>query len=93
MTTPNKIMEYNNHPEFVGIENLKLKQKWQLDKFESWASKNEWMQIHYNHYDWWMFPVNQPSSYGFKWTIYDGEVEQLKQDEVYMNNYIRGSSC
>lgn len=83
-------MKYNTNAEFVGIEQIKAKQKWQLDLFEEWASKDEWMQFHYSHYDWWMFPINRASGYGFIWTVYEGDIFELKQDEVYITNYIRG---
>ena len=83
-------MRYNTKPEFVGIKQIKAKQKSQLDQFEAWVSQNEWMQIHSSHYDWWMFPINKPSGHGFKWTVYEGEIFELKQDEVYLRNYIRG---
>lgn len=83
-------MKYNNDPEFVGREQIKAKQKWQLDLFEEWASKDQWMQFHYSHYDWWMFPVNRRSSYGLTWTVYEGDIFELKQDAVYISNYLRG---
>jgi hypothetical protein len=83
-------MEHNRHREFVGLETIKEKQKWQLDLFKSWADKNQWREIHAAHYDWWMFPIDQESSYGFAWTVYDGDVVELKQDDQYIQNYLQG---
>jgi hypothetical protein len=83
-------MQYNTSSEFFGVEQIKVKQKWQLDLFEEWASKDQWMKFHSSHYDWWMFPINSPSGYGFAWTVYEGDIFELKKDEVYIRNYIRG---
>src|SRR5687767_12579928 len=83
-------MERNRHPEFVGLEKIKEKQKWQLDQFEAWAAMNQWSELHAAHYDWWMFPIDQPSSYGFAWTVYEGDVLELKRDDQYLQNYLQG---
>ncbi len=81
-------MKYNS--KFVGLSQLKLKHKSQLDEFELWAAQDEWMNFHHSHYDWWMFPINKGSSYGLKWTVYEGEIFELKQDEAFIKDYIRG---
>jgi hypothetical protein len=83
-------MECNSHPEFVGLEKIKAKQKWQLDLFKTWAAKNQWSEIHAAHYDWWMFPIDEQSSYGFAWTVYEGDVLELKKDSQYTRNYLQG---
>src|SRR5437016_1421392 len=85
-------MKHNTSPQFVGIEQVKAKQKWQLDLFEEWASKGQWSQFHEAHYDWWMFPIDASSrAYGLAYTVYDGDVADLKQDEVFIGNYLRGA--
>jgi hypothetical protein len=38
-------MEHNTHREFVGLETIKEKQKWQLDLFKSWADKNQCLNL------------------------------------------------
>ncbi|MBV9928158.1 MAG: hypothetical protein JOZ96_24275 [Acidobacteria bacterium] len=83
-------MKRNTHPEFVGLEKLKEKQKWQLGLFQAWAANRQWREIHAAHYDWWMFPIDQESSYGFAWTVYEGDVRELKADGQYMRNYLQG---
>lgn len=83
-------MKRNTHPEFVGLENIKEKQKWQLGLFRAWAANQQWREIHAAHYDWWMFPIDQQSSYGFAWTVYDGDVRELKKDDQYIQNYLQG---
>ena len=83
-------MKRNTEQDFAGIEKIKEKQAWQLAQFEEWAARNDWQRFHETHYDWWMFPVDQPSSYGFTWVVYDYEVNELKKDPVYVKNYLRG---
>ena len=83
-------MERNTHPEFVGLQKIKEKQKWQLDLFQAWAAENQWREIHAAHYDWWMFPIDQRSSFGFAWTVYEGDVFELKKDDQYIRNYLQG---
>jgi len=55
-----------------------------------WASRNEWIEFHLGHYDWWMFPIDEPSSFGYAWVVSEGDVQELKQDPKYLTNYLRG---
>lgn len=80
----------NTHSEFVGIEQLVKKHSLQLQLFEEWAKKSDWGEFHQAHYDWWMFPIDKPSSLGFAYTIYDAEVKELLSNSKFMKNYIRG---
>jgi len=84
-------MKRNTNPEFVGLQRIKDKQREQLELFEEWASKNQWINFHESHYDWWMFPIDDPSSYGYAWTVYEGDVQELKKDGNYIRNYLRGA--
>ena len=73
------------------VERIKKKQFEQLKNFEKWAQANTWDFIHKAHYDWWMFPVERPSSgYGIQYVVGKGEVEAFKADATFMNNYRRG---
>jgi len=83
-------MQYNHDPSFVGLTRLKEAHKAQIDEFEIWAAANEWMNFHHAHYDWWTFPINLKSSYGLKWTVFDGEIAELKQDAAFIRRYLRG---
>jgi hypothetical protein len=83
-------MKYNTSSEFAGINSLKKKHKWQIDQFESWAKRNEWINFHQSHYDWWVFPISRKSSFGYKWTVLEGEIFELKKDEHFIMNYLRG---
>lgn len=83
-------MKRNEHPDFAGVEQVKQKQAWQLEQFEHWAATGNWNGFHVNHYDWWMFPYDEPSSKGFQWVVYEAEVHELNQDPEYVKNYLRG---
>ena len=44
---------------------IKQKCKEQNIKFKIWFNKKSWDVFHSSHYDWWAFPIDQPSgSYG-----------------------------
>jgi hypothetical protein len=45
-------MKSNTDASFVGLDELKRKQKRQLDDFERWAASGYWQAFHENHYDW-----------------------------------------
>lgn len=84
-------MKHNIDPEFVGLDRIRSRQKEQLVLFERWASKNQWSNFHSGHYDWWMFPIDEPSSYGYAWTVYEGDIAELKRDREYITGYLRGA--
>jgi hypothetical protein len=83
-------MKRNTNSEFVGLDQLKARHRLQLDDFRSWAAAGSWWQFHHAHYDWWMFPIDQPSSYKYAWTVYAGDVAVLKQDAAYIDGYLEG---
>jgi hypothetical protein len=83
-------MKRNTDPAFVGIQALKDKQRQQLAIFQQAASHGDWMAIHHDHYDWWMFPIDEPSSYGVAWTVYEGDIDELKRDADYVTRYLLG---
>ena len=84
------IMKRNTNPEFAGLQKIKDQQREQLELFEEWASKNQWGKFHLSHYDWWMFPIDEPSSYRYMYVVYEGDIEELKKDSEYIRNYLRG---
>jgi hypothetical protein len=83
-------MKTNINPDFVGIEELKRKHSAQLALFEQWAASGNWSAFHRSHYDWWMFPYDKSSVYGKAYTVYEAEVLELKNDELFVKNYLRG---
>jgi len=80
----------NNHSDFIGLEALKKAQANQLSQFEEWALKKDWQKFHVSHFDWWMFPFSKPSQFGYTYTVYESEVQALKQDPEFIKNYLRG---
>ncbi len=80
----------NINSSFVGIAELKRRQAEQLAAFERWAARGEWQAIHNAHYDWWMFPIDEDSQHGARYTVYAGDIAELKQDPAYVRNYLRG---
>jgi hypothetical protein len=83
-------MKRNTDPTFVGIQALKDKQRQQLQKFQQAAACGDWMAIHEDHYDWWMFPIDERSMHGLAWTVYEGEVGELRRDGDYLDRYLLG---
>lgn len=80
----------NTHNEFIGIDELKKQHNKQICLFEEWAVNREWLSFHKSHYDWWAFPFDKPSSYAFAYTIYDEEVNKLKEDKFFIEKYLKG---
>jgi hypothetical protein len=85
-------MKRNVDPKFVGLDALKAKQAETLESFRRCSEDGNWFGIHRTHYDWWMFPVDEPSSYGLMYTVYEGDVAELKEDASYIERYLEGAS-
>ena len=83
-------MKYNLDPSFVGIEKLVQTHAAQIAEFEAWAASGDWERFHDSHYDWWVFPVDRSSSYGYAWTVYEGEVAALRSNVDFMARYREG---
>lgn len=49
--------------------------------FVKWHHAKKHATFHSSHYDWWAFPVDQPSSYRDKYQIGPVERSQLIQDK------------
>lgn len=80
----------NDHPSFVGVAELKRKQADQLARFERQAARGDWRGIHTDHYDWWMFPIDEQSQHGMAYVVYAGDIAELRQDPIFVRNYLRG---
>lgn len=83
-------LKQNTHEDFVGIEELVDRHHNQVASFEVWANNHQWKRFHESHYDWWAFPIDKPSSHGYAWTVYDGDVAQLRQRKAFVNQYLLG---
>jgi len=84
-------MKKNDHEEFVGLENLVSKNEEQVKQFVRWAEQKDWEAFHNNHYDWWMFPIDQPSRLGFAYTVYENEILNLKLNPQFIENLKLGT--
>ena len=83
-------MKSNKTAAFVGLNELINRHGLQLEQFEDWAKNREWSSFHAAHYDWWMFPIDQPSRLGFAYTVYESEIQSLKSNKVFVEHYLRG---
>ena len=85
-------MRTNTSPQFVGIAALKAKHHRQLEQFEAWVRRGDWQAIHAAHYDWWMFPIDESSAgQGLAYTVYEGDIVELKKDPAFMRDLLRGA--
>jgi hypothetical protein len=69
---------------FVGVSEIKQLNLSQLQEFRDWATTGNWGKFHSSHYDWWAFPINAPSSYGFKYCLTPEGLSALSQDEGFI---------
>ena len=81
----------NKNADFIGLSALKEEHAAQVMQFEEWAAQNDWQKFHDAHYDWWTFPVNEPSSYQTRYTVYADEISQLKREAAFVARYLRGA--
>ena len=78
----------NTDMSFVGYEQMRKLMLNQVAKFNSWNENRKRENFHNSHYDWWTFPINNPSSYGLMYTVYADDIKELK-DFIYTPNLIR----
>lgn len=57
----------------------------QLDTFRRHAVAGEWSAIHHDHYDWYMFPVEDGSQP--QYNVHVGDVAELSSDEEWSARY------
>jgi hypothetical protein len=77
--------------EFIGIQALKELQANQVELFRTWAKGGHWEAFHANHYDWWTFPIDAPSSFGFKYTLDEISINELSKDEEFLASLRKAS--
>jgi len=83
-------MRFNTDASFIGIAGLKQTHQRQVADFQRWAAEDDWESFHSSHYDWWAFPIDAPSSYGLKYTVYEGDVVELKRESAFGESFCRG---
>ncbi len=62
----------------------------QVAEFEAWAAAMDWERFHTEHYDWWAFPIDRPSSHGTRWVVDAGVAAELRGDQGFWRRYLRG---
>ena len=75
----------NTEPDFVGVDAIAEKHRAQVQQFCDWAAAHDWAAFHSHHYDWWTFPIDAPSSFGFGYTVYETERAQLTAAPGFLN--------
>lgn len=75
----------NTYPEWVGIDEMVRLQRETFDRFLRWTTESAWHKFHRAHYDWWAFPINRRSNYGFTYTVFEEEIERLKATPAYVD--------
>lgn len=58
--------------------------------FQEAAATREWSRIHMAHYDWWMFPIDQPSRHGMAFTVNAADVGELRAAPGFRADYLEG---
>jgi hypothetical protein len=63
---------------FAGLDLLLRLNAAQAESFERWATSTRWHRFHDEHYDWWSFPIDEPSlRFGPAFKLSDGDVANL----------------
>ncbi|CAF1156708.1 unnamed protein product [Didymodactylos carnosus] len=81
-----KSTEPSSYDKFIGIPSLLKQHRTQLDQFNQWFSKRDWLSFHHHHYDWWAFPVNERSSRGCMYQLTDDNITELQTNEKFISD-------
>ncbi|MCX6015536.1 MAG: hypothetical protein NT020_08155 [Chloroflexales bacterium] len=83
-------MHRNTDSDFVGILALTRTHHNQVAAFRRWAGRGDWSKFHYEHYDWWAFPISKKSTYGSKYVVFSGDVAVLNANPQFVTDYVDG---
>jgi hypothetical protein len=76
---------HERHDDFIGKEELLARHRQQVEDFERWARAGDWRRFHSSHYDWWAFPIAQPSqSWGQAYAVPWDVVLELREDAAFL---------
>ena len=73
--------------EFVGCTRIAEQQAETLRMFRAAEHDRDWARIHRAHYDWWMFPIDQPSSWGFAYTVTQADIDEMLGIPGFLRDY------
>lgn len=74
----------NAEAEFRGVDVIFAEHREQVKLFCAWAAAHDWAAFHSHHYDWWAFPIDAPSSFGFGYTVFEAEQQQLSKTPGFL---------
>jgi len=83
--------ESKDHRDFIGVENLIAEHKAQLEKFRVYAQNHDWHLFHNSHYDWWAFPIDFASSFGFKYSVSQESIAKLSDNPIFRSDLAEGA--
>eukprot|EP01124_Arcella_intermedia_P022616 TRINITY_DN3407_c0_g1_i1.p1 TRINITY_DN3407_c0_g1~~TRINITY_DN3407_c0_g1_i1.p1 ORF type:complete len:256 (+),score=50.92 TRINITY_DN3407_c0_g1_i1:81-770(+) len=63
-------------------------QQEKLEEFRGKAEKGDWGAIHSDHFDWFMFPIEDGSR--GQYNVFEADVEELKGDAEWRKGYLEG---
>jgi hypothetical protein len=72
----------------VALNVMLKEQQDQLVKFRKYAETKKWQRIHSDHYDWYMFPIEDGSQR--KYNVYADDVTELKNNRKWILGYREG---
>ena len=69
------------------VDQLKKLQNEYLEKFRKFAAKQNWTSIQRDHFDWWMFPIEDGSQMDFHLRS-EEDIRALKNDALWRSQYL-----
>lgn len=69
------------------VDDLKKLQIQYLEKFRKLAAERKWTSIQRDHFDWWMFPIDDGSQLAFHLRS-ERDIEALRGDEAWRSRYL-----
>jgi len=72
----------------VALNVMLKEQQDQLVKFRKYAETKKWQRIHSDHYDWFMFPIEDGSQR--KYNVYQDDVTELQNNRKWILGYREG---
>lgn len=74
------------NPVRASLEEMKAVQLEQLQKFRGLAAAGRWVEIHRDHFDWYMWPIEDGSQDRFN--VLEDDVHELLADEQWLERYL-----
>jgi len=78
----------DHNPYRTSTAKMRDIQQEQLQKFRKHAANNKWGRVHSDHFDWFMFPIEDGSV--SKYNVFSGDVLELKADAAWLSGYREG---